>query len=150
MAQSLSIILIHVVYSTKDRYPFLTPEIRPQLHAYMAKVMKGIESPALIINSVADHVHVLFRLSKNHALCDVIQNAKSKTSKWIKTKGQQFSKFQWQAGYGAFSVSSSNVEQVKQYIADQEEHHQRVSFEDELRALLRKHGIEFDERYMWD
>ena len=142
--------LVHVVFSTKGRYPFLSDAIRPELHAYMAKVLQGLESPALIINSVDDHLHVLLRLSRTQPLCDVVQTIKTSTSKWIKTKGPRLEKFRWQGGYGAFSVSPSNVAPVRAYIAGQEEHHRRTGFQDELRALLRKHGIEFDERFVWD
>ena len=150
MAQSLSKILIHAVFSTKNRYPFLIAEVRPELQAYSATVLKNCDSPALAINSVADHIHLLCALSKNWALCDLIKELKTSTSKWIKTKGGILSKFHWQAGYGAFSVSQSQMESVRTYINQQEEHHRQMTFEDELKSILRKHGVEYDERYVWD
>jgi len=150
MAQSLARILIHVVFSTKERYPYLQPDVRPELHAYTATVLKGLESPAILVNSVDDHVHLLCHLSKNLAACDLIQKVKTSTSKWLKTKGGVLAKFRWQSGYGAFSVSPSQVDSVRTYIENQETHHKRVTFQDELRGLLARHGLALDERYAWD
>ena len=150
MPQSLSKVLVHVVFSTKDRYPFLTPEVRPELHAYAATVLKSCESPAIVINSVTEHIHVLCALSKNWAICDLIQKLKTGTSKWIKSKGGILQKFHWQNGYGVFSVSQSQVGSVRKYITNQEAHHRRVTFEEEFRSLLQKHEMEYDERFVWD
>lgn len=150
MAQSLSKILVHIIFSTKNRHPFLTGEVRPELHAYAATVLKNCDSPALILNSVADHIHILCALSKNWAVCDLIKELKTSTSKWIKTKGSTLRKFQWQAGYGVFSVSELQIGSVRTYIAEQERHHRRVSFEDEFMRFLRRYGVEYDERYVWD
>jgi REP element-mobilizing transposase RayT len=108
------------------------------------------DTPAILIGGVEDHVHILALLSRKFAIMDVVQEAKTETSKWIKKQGDAYREFQWQAGYGAFSVSESNVEQVKRYIAGQEEHHRRMSFQDEYREICRRHGIEVDERYVWD
>ena len=149
MAQSLAQILIHVVFSTKERYPYLQTDVRPELHAYAATVLEALESPAMLINSVDDHVHSLCHLSRNHAVCRVIQKVKTSTSKWLKTKRGMLSKFGWQNGYGAFSVSPSQVASVRSYIEAQQSHHRTVSFQEELRGLLAKHGLEFDERYVW-
>lgn len=150
MAQSLSQILVHIIFGTKNRYPFLTPEVRPELHAYMATVLKGCKSPALTIGCVEDHIHVLCRLSKNYAACDLIEEVKTSTSKWIKTKGGILRKFYWQNGYGVFSVSPSLIGTVKTYIGNQEKHHRRTTFQDEFRKFLERHGMEYDERYVWD
>jgi len=150
MPQSLSMNLVHLIYSTKDRTPCLTPAIRPKLHAYQAGILKDWDSPAIVIGGAADHVHALFTLSKNHALCKVVEEVKKGSSKWIKTQGASFTKFAWQNGYGAFSVSQSQVEHVRRYIENQEEHHRKVSFEEEYRTFLRRHRIAFDERYVWD
>lgn len=150
MAQSLARILIHVVFATKGRYPYITDDVREELHAYAATTLRSADSPALIVNSIADHMHVLFTLAKTRTLSDVVQELKASTSRWIKSKGGMLTKFQWQAGYGAFSVSQSQVAAVRTYIAEQAEHHQRVTFEEELRALFRKHEIVFDEQYVWD
>ncbi|MGD2109809.1 MAG: transposase [Phycisphaerae bacterium] len=149
MAQSLTHILIHLIFSTKERYPFLTPSIRPELHAYAATVLTSLDSPAILLNSVEDHVHALLRFSKNRAFSGVVQELKTSTSKWLKTKGGMLSKFAWQNGYGAFSVSASQLTSVRDYIADQEMHHQTVTFQDEFRTFLSRHGVEFDERYVW-
>jgi REP element-mobilizing transposase RayT len=102
------------------------------------------------MNSVADHVHVLFNLHRTKALADVVMELKRGSSKWMKTKGSLFAAFQWQGGYGAFSVSQSSVPEVRDYILGQAEHHKKVSFQDEFRAFLRRYEIEFDERYVWD
>ena len=151
MSQSLAINLIHLVYSTKHRNPWLTDDVQENLYAYQSQIFKNWESPAIIINGVEDHVHTLFSLSKNHALKSVVGEVKQSSSKWIKTtKGTGNKQFKWQGGYAAFSVSKSNAEQVKNYIRNQQEHHRTVSFQDELRLLFQKHDIEFDERYVWD
>jgi putative transposase len=150
MPQSLSSILIHLVFSTKHREPWLTPEIEPELHAYLATVFQGCDSPALLINGDKDHVHALFALARTWAVADMVEEVKKRSSKWIKTNGDGFSQFYWQAGYGAFSVSQSQVEQVRRYIANQKAHHRQRTFQDEYRALLNKHGVEFDEQYVWD
>jgi putative transposase len=150
VSQSLSKNLIHLIYSTKDRVAWLTPEVRSELFAYKSGILTDWQSPALRIGGVADHVHLLFRLSKNHALAKVIEEVKKGSSKWLKTRGPKFQGFHWQAGYGAFSVSQSHIEQVSHYIEKQEEHHLRLSFEDEFRAFLKRHAVDFDEKYVWD
>ena len=119
--------------------------------AYQAGIFKAWESPALIIGGVEDHVHALFSLSKNHPLKKIVEEVKKGSSKWMKTsEGVGNVAFTWQAGYAGFSVSQSNVPEVMNYIESQAEHHHRLSFQDELRALLRRHEIEFDERFVWD
>src|SRR5260370_14109876 len=149
MAQSLARNLIHLIFSTKNRAPLLQAKIRPELHGYMAGIFINWESPAIIIGSVADHVHALFGLSKNHALVKVVEEVKRGSSKWIKTKGKGFAHFAWQNGYGAFSVSSSMVNTLSRYIASQEEHHRQVTIQDEFRKFCRRHGVDFDERFVW-
>jgi hypothetical protein len=116
----------------------------------MATILKGLESPAILINGVEDHVHVLFTLSRNYAVKKIVQDVKADSSLWIKKKGVAYSEFHWQAGYGAFSVSQSNLEAVLQYIRDQEEHHRTRSYQDEFRRLCELYEIEIDERYVWD
>ncbi len=150
MSQSLARLLTHLVFSTKHRERLIHDGIRDELHRYSAAILADIDSPAILINSVEDHVHVLFCLSKNHALKDVVEKLKKETSKWIKRRDAGLANFYWQAGYGAFSVSQSNVPAVTRYIASQKEHHAKNSFQDELRALLVRHKVEFDERYVWD
>ena len=150
MAQSLAKLLTHIVFSTKNRQPVIPPDTAADLNAYFVGILKNLDSPSILVNSVADHVHILCRLSKNYALAKVIQEIKTGTSKWIKTQSPPLSGFHWQNGYGAFSVSQSNVEEVRQYIAAQAEHHRTMTFQDEFRAFLRRHGIDYDERYVWD
>jgi len=152
MPQSLAKVLIHIVYSTKGRRPWLRDEdLREQLYAYKAKILRdNVDSPALIIGGVEDHIHALCLLSRKFAIKDVIEEAKTETTKWLKKQGPQFADFHWQSGYGIFSVSESNAGQVKRYIAKQPEHHKKMSFQDEFRTLCTRHGIELDERYVWD
>jgi putative transposase len=120
------------------------------LFAYKAGIFKEWESPALLIGGVEDHVHALFSLSKNHALKKVVEEVKKGSSKWMKRDGPKNGAFCWQAGYAAFSVSQSSSDGVKRYIENQDEHHRKMTFQDELRVLFRRHQIEFDERYLWD
>lgn len=148
MPQSLANILIHVIWSTKERRPLISDGVRAELHGYMAGVLKRVESPALIINSVADHVHVLCQLSKNLAACKLVEEVKKSSSKWMKEQGAL--DFSWQGGYGAFSVSQSNVPAVRNYIKRQPEHHQKRDFKSEFRAFCKRHGVTIDERYVWD
>jgi putative transposase len=150
VSQSLAKNLIHLIFSTKNRKPVILKPTRPELHKYMAGILVEWDSPAVIIGSVADHVHLLFYLSKNHALSKVVEQVKKGSSKWIKTQGSRYSPFHWQSGYGAFSVSQSNVARVTTYIVNQEEHHRTRKFQDEFHAFLRRHQVDFDERYVWD
>jgi putative transposase len=150
MPQSLAKNLIHLVFSTKHREPLLADAVRPALHAYLATVFKNLQSPVLALNSVADHVHILFSLHRTVALSTVVEDAKKSSSKWLKTQSPDLASFAWQAGYGAFSVSESAVETVTRYIDTQAEHHRKVTFQDEFRAFLTKHNLEYDERYLWE
>ena len=151
MPQSLAKILVHVIFSTKDRYAFLSDnDIRGEMQSYLAGAFKQLGSPTLIVNGVADHMHVLCSLGRNDSISGVIKEAKRNSSTWIKTKGGILEKFHWQNGYGAFSLSQSLVSQVRTYIANQAEHHRKVTFQDELREFLAKYEIEYDERYVWD
>ncbi|HJZ82719.1 MAG TPA: IS200/IS605 family transposase [Pyrinomonadaceae bacterium] len=150
MPQSLSSILIHLVFSTKNREPFITPAIEAELHPYMAKIFREHNSPSLIINGTADHIHALFALGRTIAIADLVEELKTGSSKWIKTKGREFRNFHWQRGYGAFAIGQSSVAELKSYIINQKQHHRRISFQDEFRKFLRLYDIDFDERYVWD
>ncbi len=150
MPQSLANLYIHLIFSTKDRFPFLAKKMRPDLHAYMATVLANLKCPATLINSVEDHVHILFNLTRTVALAQAVEDVKKSSSKWIKTQGPAFGQFAWQAGYGGFSVSQSNVPAVANYIRKQEEHHRMKTFQEEYREFLGKHKIQYDERYVWD
>ncbi len=150
MSQSLFKNLLHLVYSTKHRQRWINKDIRDKLFAYQSGIFEAWDSPALLIGGVEDHVHALFSLSKNHTLKKVVEEVKKGSSKWIKKQDPRLKDFYWQSGYAAFSVSQSNVEEVKRYIANQEEHHRKMTFQEELRALFQRHEIAFDERYVWD
>ena len=150
MPQSLSSILIHLIFSTKNREPFLTPEIDAELYAYLASIFKALKSPALIINGTSDHLHALFSLSRVVTVADAVEEVKTESSKWIKRKGIEFRNFHWQSGYGAFSIGQSQVSTVERYIGRQKQHHRRVTFQDEYRKFLKAYGVEYDERYVWD
>jgi REP element-mobilizing transposase RayT len=148
MSQSLTQIYLHLVFSTKDRVPFLNDRaLRAKTYAYLAGTCKNLNSPALIVGGAGDHVHILCRFSKNLRVSEFIRELKRESSKWIKSEAAGF---YWQAGYGAFSISPSHVEALKRYIAHQEEHHRKVTYQDEFRRLCRKYGVEIDERYVWD
>ena len=151
MPQSLARVWIHLIFSTKNRFPFLSDKVlRADMHAYLAKMFREQDCETLIVNGVEDHVHALFALSRTHAIASVVKEIKRTSSGFAKELSASLAKFQWQGGYGAFSVSQSNLAEVVRYIEEQEEHHKRVSFQDEYRAFLKAYEIEFDERYVWD
>jgi REP element-mobilizing transposase RayT len=150
MPQSLASLHIHLVFSTKNRERFITDDIRPHLHAYMATVLQNLGATPVLINSVEDHVHLLFDLGRTTSVSKAVEDVKKSSSKWIKTQGAEFAGFAWQGGYGAFAVSESNVEAVRQYIANQREHHRKKTFQEEFRQFLKRHRIPFDEKYVWD
>lgn len=151
MPQSLVQIYVHLVFSTKDRAPFLRDlPFRQRTHAYLAGICKNHDSTALSIGGVEDHVHLLIHLAKTIDIATLIRELKRDSSKWIKEENPRLADFHWQNGYGAFSVSPSHVAPLENYIADQIEHHHTESFQDEYRRLCRKYGIEIDERYAWD
>jgi REP element-mobilizing transposase RayT len=149
MSQSHAMNWIHLVYSTKNRQPLLDKLILPKLFAFQAGIFKKCDSPALIINGVDNHLHALFNLSKNECLAKVIEEVKRSSSKWMKTQGTLYKNFSWQNGYGAFSVSASDVPQVRKYIGEQEKHHRKMDYKIELETLLQKYEVEYDPRYLW-
>ena len=151
MPQSLVQIYVHIVYSTKHRKPFLRDsQFRDRTHRYLAGICTNLKCPALIVGGTEDHVHALCRLGKTLEVANLIRDMKRDSSKWIKGEGPRLAQFYWQQGYGAFSISPSHVEALKRYIASQQEHHRRETFQDELRRLCRKYGLDIDERYVWD
>jgi putative transposase len=145
MAHSYSRIHIHLIFSTKERRNFISKELQPLLWAYIAGICKKYEMIAVAIGGTENHVHILFHLSPKISLAKAVQHIKANSSKWM---GEQGIEFAWQEGYGAFSVSSSNLDQVAGYICNQEAHHRKFSFEEEFRALLKKHGVEYDPKYV--
>jgi len=151
MPQSLSAVYIHLVFSTKDRRPFLRDKTtREALHSYLGGVSKQLGCPSILVGGVEDHVHLLARFGRIITQAEWVKELKRVSNLWLKERSCDCVDFEWQAGYADFSVSQSNLELVKQYIAVQEEHHRKIGFQDELRALLRKHEIEWDEKYVWD
>jgi REP element-mobilizing transposase RayT len=150
MPQSLARILVHVVFSTKHRQPLIKPEIEDELFKYICGICREYQSPALAINGVEDHVHILISLSRKIALSDLLEEVKKGSSKWIKTKGPAYRNFYWQNGFGAFSLGESGVPALKKYIAEQKEHHRKKTFQEEFRAFLELYHIEYDEKYVWD
>ncbi|MCL2117854.1 MAG: IS200/IS605 family transposase [Planctomycetaceae bacterium] len=149
MSQSFAKFIAHVVYSTKNREPILAEPIRQDLYNYTAGILNTVDCMTLGIGGTSDHVHVLVQMSRTMTLAKMVEEMKRGTSRWIKTRGTNFQWFSWQGGYGAFSVSESQLTLVKQYIANQEEHHRKKTFQDEFRTLLKKHNIAFDEKYIW-
>lgn len=152
MSQSLAKVIIHIVFSTKERKSWLQDrQLCDQLYRYMATILRDeVGSPALLINGYEDHVHALCLLSRTVSIADVVKTAKTETSKWLKRQSPATRDSTWQAGSGAFSVSESKIPEAKRYIGSQVEHHRRMSFQNEFRKLCARHGIELDERYAWD
>lgn len=150
MPQSLANIPVHLIWSTKNREPFIKPEIEKELFSYMASIFRAHESPALTINGTADHVHNLIILSRTNTVAQLVEQVKKSSSKWIKTKGPFYRNFYWQSGYAALGLGQSNIPALKAYIANQKEHHRKKTFQEEYIAFLKKYGIEYDERYVWD
>lgn len=149
MPQSLSAVYIHLVFSTKERYPFFRDTtLRNELHSFLGGVSKTLHCPPIIVGGVEDHVHLLSRFGRTIAQAEWVKELKRVSNLWLKEQGVRG--FAWQGGYADFSVSLSNVERVKEYIANQEEHHKKMGFQEELRKLLTVHGLEWDERYVWD
>jgi len=151
MPQSLAKILVHAVFSTKDRRPLLRDKnLREESHPYIGGILNQLDCQPIIVGGVEDHVHLLCALSRTRQASEMIKEAKRGSSLWLKTKGVDLQDFAWQSGYGIFSIGFSQIEIVRHYIAGQEEHHRKVSFQDEFRELLRRYEIAFDERYVWD
>jgi REP element-mobilizing transposase RayT len=150
MPQSLSAVYVHLVFSTKHRRPFLKDEgLRTELHAFLGGTSKTLECPPLIVGRVEDHVHLLARFGRSITQAEWVKELKRVSNIWLKEEAG-LAGFEWQSGYADFSVSQSNLEQVKRYIANQKNHHRKFSFQDELRELLTRHRIEWDERYIWE
>ncbi len=149
MPQSLAQLYVHLVFSTRQREAMIPAEILPRLHAYLAGTCQAVGCPALQVGGMADHVHLLFRLSRTMAFSDAVKAIKTESSKWMKAE-RGVADFAWQAGYGAFSVSASQVDVVTRYIRNQAVHHGKRSFQDEFRLLLERYHVSYDEAYVWD
>ena len=150
MPQSLSAVYIHLVFSTKERRPFLKDDtVRGSLHSYLGGISKQLGCAPIITGGMEDHVHLLARFGRTITQADWVKELKRVSNLWLK-KEYQIRQFEWQGGYANFSVSVSNLELVKKYIANQPEHHKKINFQDELRLLLKRHHVEWDERYIWE
>ncbi len=150
MPQSLSAVYIHLVFSTKERRPFLRDKtIRNSLHSYLGGISKQLECAPIITGGMEDHVHLLARFGRTITQAEWVKELKRVSNLWLKEQ-HSIRDFEWQGGYADFSVSASHLEQVKEYIANQEQHHRKINFQDELRTLLRRYHVEWDERYIWD
>ncbi len=150
MPQSLSKVYVHITFSTKNRKKLIDENISSDLYSYLGGICKDLECNPVQIGGHKNHVHVLSLLSKKIAQIDLLQQLKQSSSKWIKTKGEQYSNFYWQDGYGIFSVSPDSIDSVAEYIRNQDVHHQKRTFKDEFRLLLKKHTVDYDERYLWN
>jgi putative transposase len=149
--QSLAKILLHTVFSTKGRQPFLRDKpLRGELHRYLGGILTNLACQPIIVGGVEDHVHLVCALSRTCDAAAMVKEVKRGSSLWLKTKSPDLADFVWQNGYGTFSIGFSQIESVREYIAGQEQHHRKVSFQDEFRQLLSRYEIEFDERYVWD
>lgn len=149
MPQSLVKIIVHVVFSTKERIRIITPEIEPRLFGYISGIIENNGGKMIIAGGDADHIHILISIGRVD-IAELIGDVKRESSKWMKQQDLAFEKFYWQRGYGAFSIGQSQVSEVKRYILDQKEHHKKQTFQGEFRALCRKYGVDFDERFCWD
>jgi REP element-mobilizing transposase RayT len=150
MPQSLSYLLVHLIFSTKDRNPLLGPSIRSDVHAYLASTIRNWDCECYRVGGVADHVHLAIRLSRTKSVAELVEEIKTSSSRWIKTRDSNLANFSWQRGYGIFSVGPTDLELLCQYIDTQETHHQKKTFQEEYVMFLKKYGIEYDERYVWD
>jgi putative transposase len=150
MPQSLSKVTLHIIFSTKNREPWLDRDVRPRMHAYLATICRDLGAELVRVGGVADHVHIVTTLPRTLSQAELIEQAKKTSSKWIKTLNPRYRGFFWQRGYSAFSVSSSQLDAVLQYIEAQQAHHRRRTFQEEYLELLRKHEVDFAERYLWD
>jgi len=150
MPQSLSHVIVHLVFSTKDRFPCIDAAVRPSLHAYLAEVTRNSRCACFRVGGAADHVHLAVGLSRTTSIADLVNELKTSSSMWMKVKPAEVGGFAWQRGYGAFSVGPDDLDAVVAYIDRQEEHHRTRTFQDEYLAFLAKYAVEFDERYVWD
>jgi REP element-mobilizing transposase RayT len=150
MPQSLSNVLLHIIFSTKNRHPIIDKIIQPELYAYMTSIFASCGSYIHKIGGVDDHIHIFCSLPRTLSISNLLEEIKKNSSKWVKTKGQKYHDFSWQKGFGAFSVSASLHNALITYISNQEEHHKKQTFQDEYREFLRLNNISYDEKYLWD
>jgi REP element-mobilizing transposase RayT len=149
MAHTFTHLVTHVIFATKDRAPLINPDMKGDMYAYMGGIVREIGGKAIIINGMPDHVHLLLYLPPTSAIAEAVRVIKTNSSRWVHERRRDAGKFAWQSGYGAFSVSRKAVSDVEHYIARQEEHHRKITFEEEFLAFLNRHGIEYAPRYLW-
>jgi putative transposase len=150
MPQSLTKLYAHLIFSTKHRQPYFDDEIRPRVHAYLATIVRSLDSPWVVVGGVADHVHILFDMGKMHTPVEFVERAKRESSKFVKTLGPQYKEFYWQRGYGMFSVGPAHRDEAEDYVRNQEEHHRTKTFQEEFRAFSERYGVAYDEQFVWD
>jgi REP element-mobilizing transposase RayT len=150
MGSTLTNILLHIVFSTKDRDPLITSKYKTRLHAYIGGIIVKEQAVPIDIGGVEDHIHIAVRIKPNDSVSDLVRSIKANSSKWINESHLSETCFAWQGGYAAFSVSESQLVKLKDYINNQEEHHRQRTFRDELLKMLEKHNIDFDEKYLWN
>ncbi|MBS1728016.1 MAG: IS200/IS605 family transposase [Armatimonadetes bacterium] len=150
MPQSHARIVVHLVFSTKSRHPFLTDQIQKELFSYLTGILRGEGHAPIAVGGHVDHVHLLFGLARTQSISKIVEKLKTSSSVWIKTKGGNFADFHWQNGYGAFGISPKEIAEVSHYVQNQKSHHAKLSFQDEYREFLVEYGIDFDEEYVWD
>jgi len=150
MPQSLTQLYVHLVFSTKNRVHLILPEVQTELYNYMGGILNNIGCTPIQIGGITDHMHILSCLSKKITLIKMVEEVKRSSSKWLKTKSSKLAEFYWQDGYGAFTVGHTQIDDVIKYIQNQQQHHAKLSFQDEYRLFLNKYQIPFDEKYVWD
>ncbi|MCH8278222.1 MAG: IS200/IS605 family transposase [Proteobacteria bacterium] len=150
MPQSLSLVIVHLIFSTKDRQPFFSIEMRASVHAYLATVARNMGCECYRVGGMEDHVHLAIRISRTVTIADLVEQLKTASSKWAKTQSAELGDFSWQRGYGCFSVGPADLDALIDYIDRQQEHHKKRTFQEEFRMLLNKYGVEYDEAYVWD
>ena len=151
MSQSLARICVHLVFSTKQRRPFLSDRnLRMELHAVLGELCNQLSSPVISVGGVEDHVHIACFLGRTRSVSDLIKEIKRESTGWIKKRSSALSEFEWQTGYAAFSISTQHIDRLVEYIRQQEEHHRTETFQEELIRVLKKTQTEYDERYLWD
>ncbi len=150
MPQSFTKLYAHLIFSTKNRQPFLDEQIRIRVHGYLATIIRNLDSPYVVVGGVADHVHILFDMGKFHTPLEFVEQVKRESSKFVKTLGADYKNFYWQRGYGIFSVSPTHLSNAEHYVRNQEDHHKKRTFQDEFKEFLKRYEIEYDERYVWD
>ena len=143
-------VILHIIFSTKDREAWLDSDVRMRMHAYLATICCDLGVELVHVGGMADHIHIVTTLPRTLSQAQLVEQIKKTSSKWIKTLDARYRGFSWQRGYGAFSMSPSQLESVRRYIDGQQEHHRTCTFQEEYRQLLRKHGLDFDVRYVWD